>query len=33
MSYQVSAATIDDLEQVAALMDDYVRQNLNIAFI
>lgn len=30
MSYTVSNATIDDLDHVAALMDDYVRQNLNM---
>jgi GNAT superfamily N-acetyltransferase len=30
MSYTVSTATIDDLDHVAKLMDDYVRQNLNM---
>ena len=30
MPYQTSAATIDDLEQVAKLIDDYVCQNLNM---
>lgn len=30
MYYHVSTATIDDLDHVAALMDDYVRQNLNM---
>jgi GNAT superfamily N-acetyltransferase len=30
MPYKVSTATVDELEQVARLMDDYVRQNLNM---
>jgi hypothetical protein len=30
MSYAVSTATVDDLDQVAQLIDDYVRQNLNL---
>jgi GNAT superfamily N-acetyltransferase len=30
MPYQTSTATIDDLDQVAQLIDDYVRQNLNM---
>lgn len=31
MSYVVSTATIDDLDHVAKLIDDYVRQNLNLS--
>jgi GNAT superfamily N-acetyltransferase len=30
MSYTTSTAAINDLDHVAALMDDYVRQNLNM---
>lgn len=30
MSYIVSTATVDDLDHVAKLIDDYVRQNLNM---
>ena len=30
MSYTTSIAAIDDLDHVAVLMDDYVRQNLNM---
>jgi hypothetical protein len=31
MSYVVSTATIGDLDHVAKLIDDYVRQNLNMS--
>ena len=31
MSYVASTATIDDLDHVAKLIDDYVRQNLNMS--
>ncbi|MBD2089448.1 GNAT family N-acetyltransferase [Microcoleus sp. FACHB-1515] len=31
MPYKISTATIDELEIVAQLMSDYVRQNLNMA--
>ena len=30
MSYSVSTATVNDLDEVAQLIDDYVRQNLNM---